>query len=262
METITSKANPLCVHLRKLAASRSYREETGEFLCDSPKLLREAVQWGAPIRALLYTKGTELPPGLEVPRLAEVGEAVMRSVSPMETPQGAVFSCASPDYAPPERLEPDERGRLRFLVLDGVQDPGNVGTILRTADAFGARVLLLPGCADLNNPKTLRAGMGVHFRTSIYRCTLEELTALLRGAGLPLYGAALREDTEDVRAVDLRRCAVAVGSEGRGLSAAVLAVCDRTVRIPMDPRCESLNAASAASVLLWEAARGEGEEEY
>lgn len=257
METITSKANPLCVHLRKLAASRSYREETGEFLCDSPKLLREAVQWGAPIRALLYTKGTELPPGLEVPRLAEVGEAVMRSVSPMETPQGAVFSCASPDYAPPERLEPDERGRLRFLVLDGVQDPGNVGTILRTADAFGARVILLPGCADLNNPKTLRAGMGVHFRTSIYRCTLEELTALLRGAGLPLYGAALREDTADVRAVDLRRCAVAVGSEGRGLSAAVLAVCDRTVRIPMDPRCESLNAASAASVLLWEAARGD-----
>lgn len=257
MEKITSKANPLCVHLRKLAASRSYREETGEFLCDSPKLLREAVQWGAELRALLYTQGTELPPGLEVPRLAEVSEAVMRSVSPMETPQGAVFSCASPDYRPPERLEPDERGRLRFLVLDGVQDPGNVGTILRTADAFGARVMLLPGCADLNNPKTLRAGMGVHFRTDIYRCTLEELTALLRAAGLPLYGAALREDTADVRAVDLRRCAVAVGSEGRGLSAAVLAACDRTVRIPMDPRCESLNAASAASVLLWEAARGD-----
>lgn len=257
MEIITSKANPLCVHLRKLAASRSYREETGEFLCDSPKLLREAVQWGAEIRAVLYTEGTELPPGLEASRLAEVSEAVMRSVSPMETPQGAVFSCASPDYRPPERLEPDERGQLRFLVLDGVQDPGNVGTILRTADAFGARVILLPGCADLNNPKTLRAGMGVHFRTSIYRCTLEELTALLRAGDLPLYGAALREDTADVRAVDLRRCAMAVGSEGRGLSAEVLAACDRTVRIPMDPRCESLNAASAASVLLWEAARGD-----
>lgn len=257
MEIITSKANPLCVRLRKLAASRSYREETGEFLCDSPKLLREAVQWGAEIRAVLYTEGTELPPGLEASRLAEVSEAVMRSVSPMETPQGAVFSCASSDYRPPERLEPDERGRLRFLVLDGVQDPGNVGTILRTADAFGARVILLPGCADLNNPKTLRAGMGVHFRTSIYRCTLEELTALLRAVDLPLYGAALREDTADVRAVDLRRCAMAVGSEGRGLSAEVLAACDRTVRIPMDPRCESLNAASAASVLLWEAARGD-----
>ena len=184
METITSKSNPLCVHLRKLASSRSYREETGEFLCDSPKLLQEAALWGAPITALLCTQGAALPPGLEgrVPRMAEVSESVMRSVSPMETPQGAVFSCRSPGCAPPERLGPGAGGRLRFLVLDGVQDPGNVGTILRTADAFGARVIVLPGCADLHNPKTLRAGMGVHFRTEIYRCTLEELTALLKEA--------------------------------------------------------------------------------
>ncbi|MCI9578848.1 MAG: RNA methyltransferase [Oscillibacter sp.] len=259
MERITSRTNPLCVHLRKLASSRSYREETGEFLCDSPKLLREAAQWGAPVRTLLYTEGTELPRELEgrVSRAAQVSESVMRSVSPMETPQGVVFSCRFPGGGPPERLEPDARGRMRYLVLDGVQDPGNVGTILRTADAFGAAVILLPGCADLYNPKTVRAGMGVHFRSVIHRCTLEELTALLRAADLPLYGAALREDTADVREADLRRCAMAVGSEGRGLSAAVLAACDRTIRIPMDPRCESLNAASAASVLLWEAARGE-----
>ncbi len=259
MEVITSKSNSLCVHLRKLASSRSYREETGEFLCDSPKLLEEAEAWGAAVMAVLYTDGAALPWNPEglFPRVVKVSESVMRSVSPMETPQGVVFSCRSSSYGPPERLEPDVQGRMRYLVLDGVQDPGNVGTILRTADAFGATVILLPGCADLNNPKTLRAGMGVHFRSAIYRCTLPELTALLKEAGLPLYGAALREDTEDVRAVDLRRCAMAVGSEGRGLSAAVLAACDRTVRIPMDKTCESLNAASAASVLLWEAARGE-----
>lgn len=253
MEMITSRSNSLCVHLRKLASSRSYREETGEFLCDSPKLLREAVLWKAEITAVLYT-GEAVPPELEgAPgRKARVSESVMRSVSPMETPQGVVFSCRSPRYDLPEGPDP---GR-RFLVLDGVQDPGNVGTILRTADAFKAAVILLPGCADLNNPKTLRAGMGVHFRSAIYRCTLPELTAFLEKAGLPLYGAALREDTEDVRKVDLSRCAIAVGSEGRGLSAEVLAACDRTVRIPMEARCESLNAASAASVLLWEAARG------
>lgn len=258
METITSKSNPLCVHLRKLASSRSYREETGEFLCDSPKLLREAVLWDADIPVLLYTEGTELPFPAEnaAGRAVKVSESVMRSVSPMETPQGVVFSCASMDHSPPGRLTPDAHGRMRYLVLDGVQDPGNVGTILRTADAFGARVILLPGCADIHNPKTVRAGMGVHFRTAIYRCTLEELTALLREAGLPLYGAALRDDTADVREMDLRRCAMAVGSEGRGLSAEVLAACDRTIRIPMETRCESLNAASAASVLLWEAARG------
>ena len=259
MESITSKSNPLCVHLRKLASSRSYREKTGEFLCDSPKLLEEAELWAAPVMAVLYTEGAALPwsPEGHFPRVARVSEAVMRSVSPMETPQGVVFSCRSPDYRPPERLEPDAFGRMRYLVLDGVQDPGNVGTVLRTAEAFGATVILLPGCADLNNPKTLRAGMGVHFRSVVYRCALEELTALLKAADLPLYGAALREDTADVREVDLRRCAMAVGSEGRGLSAAVLAACDRTIRIPMDKSCESLNAASAASVLLWEAARGD-----
>ena len=254
METITSRSNPLCVHFRKLASSRSYREETGEFLCDGPKLLREAALWGAPMKALLYTEGVTLPflakdiPGL---RAVRVSESVMRSVSPMEAPQGVVFSCAAGKHGPPERLDPEGR----YLVLDGVQDPGNVGTILRTADAFGAAVFLLSGCADLYNPKTVRAGMGIHFRREIYRCTLPELTALLTAAGLPLYGAALREDTADVRELDLSRCAMAVGSEGRGLSAEVLAACEKTVRIPMNKRCESLNAASAAAVLLWEAAR-------
>lgn len=255
MEAITSKNNPLCVHFRKLASSRSYREETGEFLCDSPKLLQEAALWGAPVKAVLRTEGVELPPLSDSVRAVLVNESVMRSVSPMETPQGVVFSCALPRSGPPERLEPDVPERMRFLVLDGVQDPGNVGTILRTADAFGTAVVLLPGCADVYNPKTVRAGMGVHFRSAVYHCTLPELTALLKEAGLPLYGAALREDTADVREMDLRRCAIAVGSEGRGLSAEVLAACDRTVRIPMNKRCESLNAASAASVLLWEAAR-------
>ena len=258
METITSRTNPLCTHFRKLASSKGYREETGEFLCDSPKLLQEAALWGASVTALMYTEGAALPPLSDgAARGGRVSESVMRAVSPRETPQGVVFSCRSMRHTPPERLEPDGRGRQRYLLLDGVQDPGNVGTILRTADAFGATVILLPGCADLNNPKTLRAGMGVHFRSVIYRCTLEKLTVLLREADLPLYGAALREDTADGRALDLRRCAMAVGSEGRGLSAAVLAACSQTVRIPMNKTCESLNAASAASVLLWEAARRE-----
>lgn len=95
MENITSRANPLCAHFRKLASARSYREDHGEYLCDSPKLLREAVQWGAEVTAVLYTRGADLPecPGA---RLAEVSESVMKSVSPMETPQGVVFSCRRP----------------------------------------------------------------------------------------------------------------------------------------------------------------------
>ena len=260
METITSRANPLCAHLRRLASSRAYREETGEFLCDSPKLLSEAELWGTPITALLYTEGAALaldPESYGAVRTVRVSESVMRAVSPMEAPQGVVFTCRAMDHAPPEALTADRYGRQRYLLLDGVQDPGNVGTMLRTADAFGWTVFLLPGCADLYNPKTLRAAMGVHFRSVICRDTLAHAAALVRAAGLPLYAAALGEDTADVRALDLRRCAVIVGSEGRGVSGEALALCDRRLKIPMDSTCESLNAAAAAAVLLWEGARGD-----
>ena len=251
METITSRTNPLCTHLRKLAASVSYRRTAGEFLCDSPKLLEEALLRGADLRTVVCTENAALPPIPAGVRLVRVPPDVMRSVSPAQTPQGVLSVCAMPDRALPKRLE----GR-RYMVLDGVQDPGNVGTILRTADAFGADgMLLVNACADLYNPKTVRATMGAVFRCPAWACGTEELAALLKASGLPLYGAALRADTEDARAVDYSRCAIAVGSEGRGLSREMLALCGRTVRIPMRAHYESLNAAIAAAVLLWEAAR-------
>ncbi len=261
-EIITSRHNPLCVHFRKLAASGAYREETGEFLCDSPKLLREAELWDERIYAILYTEEADLSPfhpGDEyAPRMVQVTRSVMESISPMKTPQGVVFSCCWSPRAlrPPEKLKPG-----RYLILDGVQDPGNVGTILRTADAFDcAGVFLLPGCADLYSPKTVRAGMGVHFRIPpngrVYQCGTEELAGLLQRSDIPLYAAALRDDTVDVRDAEMERCAVVIGSEGRGVSQQVLSLCKKTVKIPMSPRCESLNAAVAASVILWEMARG------
>lgn len=255
MEIITSRQNPICTHFRKLASSRAYREETGEMLCDSPKLLREAELWGQGIRTILYTEGTDIfpfKPEDTCVRVIQVTESVMESVSPMKTPQGVVFSCSSMLHRPPEELEPG-----RYLVLDRVQDPGNVGTILRTADAFDCGpVFLLPGCADVNNPKTIRAAMGVHFRMAIYQSNLEELTALLEKAGIPMYAAALGENTADLRELDLSNAAVVIGSEGRGVSQAVLEACAGTLKIPMSERCESLNAAAAAAVILWETARG------
>ena len=257
METITSRQNPLCAHFRRLASSRAYREEMGEFLCDSPKLLGEALLWGADIHTLLFTQGAELPP-LDRPgiRMVQVSESVMRAVSPMETPQGVVFSCGAEYRGLPDRLAPG-----RYVLLDGVQDPGNVGTILRTADAFGWTAILLPGCADLYNPKTVRSAMGVHFRRTVWRGGLDQAAALTRAAGLPLYAAALGDNTLDIRAADLSRCAVIIGSEGRGVSREALELCGSTLKIPMQQTCESLNAAAAAAVLLWEGARNDGSEE-
>lgn len=252
-ERITSRTNPLMTHIRKLSASRSYREKAGEYLGDGVKLLEEAVRWGADLTCVVFTPGTALPAIPAGVRLVEIPRDVMASVSPMETPQGALFLARRPDTALPEVLS----GR-RYLALEGVQDPGNVGTILRSADAFEADgLILLPGCADPYGPKTVRASMGAVFRCPAWACTLAELTALLKVSGLPLYGAALRADTVDARAADYARCALAIGSEGRGLSRETLAACGLTVKIPMSEHCESLNAAAAAAVLLWEAARND-----
>jgi len=248
VEHITSRSNRLLTHIRKLAASRSYRAEQGEYLCDGVKMLQEALQWNAPITAVVTTDAAGLPVLPQGVRAVEIPEDVMKSVSPMEAPQGVLFLVKMPECTLPEKLTAG-----RYLVLEGVQDPGNVGTMLRTADAFDADgMFLLAGCADLYNPKTVRSTMGAVFRRPVWSCTLEQLRALLNVSDLPLYGAALRHDTVDVRNVSLTNCAMLIGSEGRGLSEAALAACDKTVKIPMSERCESLNAAVAATALLWE----------
>ncbi len=247
-ETITSRQNPLMTHLRKLASSRSYRKKSGEYLCDGTKLLAEALKWGAEVKTAVFSEGVDIPPLPDGVRAVRVSEELMRSVSPMETPQGALFTVALPEVQLPETLS----GK-HYLVLDGVQDPGNVGTILRTADAFDCDgVFLVNACADLYNPKTARATMGAIFRREAYTVTAEELFALLRKSGVPLYGTALRDDTVPLAEANLVRAAVAIGSEGRGLSQQVLDECAKTLKIPMNPRCESLNAAIAATVVLWE----------
>ena len=218
-------------------------------VCEGPKMLYEALKWKAEIQTLVYAKGwqppQDLPGGVH---LVEVPEALLKAVAPTETPQKVLFLCALPPQGLPEQVSGG-----RYLVLDGLQDPGNLGTLWRTADAFGADGLfLLPGCADPWNPKTIRATMGACFRLPVWEGDLTGLRALLDRHDLPLYATALREDTEDIRALDLAQAAVVIGSEGRGVSQAVLEASARTVKIPMTDRCESLNAAAAGTVVLWQ----------
>ena len=131
-----------------------------------------------------------------------------------------------------------------------------MGTIWRTADALGADGLLLVNhCADPFSPKTVRATMGACFRLPVYEAEAEALPGLLERSGLPLYATALREDTADIRTAQLSRCAVVIGSEGRGISSRLLEMSEKTLKIPMRARCESLNAAAAASIVLWEMGR-------
>ena len=249
-ERITSRKNPLLQQVKRLFASKKEREAAGLFAADGTKLLMEAVRYCPGLETVILSDGVEaaLP---EHVRLVRVPGDVMESISPMKTPQGVLCICRLPDQTLPQQLTGQ-----RYVVLDGVQDPGNVGTVLRTADAFGCSgLILLPGCADPFGPKTVRASMGAVFRCPVWTAGPEELERTLEKSGIPLYGAALRQDTLDVRQLDLKRAALAIGSEGRGLSEDVLRRCHATIRIPMEPKCESLNAAVAAAILLWEAYR-------
>ena len=252
MERITSRKNPLLTQIRKLAAgSGRDRRAAGEYLGDGRKLLEEALKWHAPLTTVVVSEGVELPNLPREVRAVQVPRDVMETISPMKTPQGALFLARLPETRPPETLAGD-----RYLVLDGVQDPGNVGTIWRTADALGADGLILVGnCADPYSPKVVRSSMGACFRLPVYETDAGGLCALLERSGIPLSATALREDTVSLEQARLDRAAVIIGSEGSGVSPELLARSGQTIKIPMRERCESLNAAAAAAIVLWEMAR-------
>ena len=244
MEKITSRQNPLIRHLRRLGTDAAYRRECGEYVCDGEKLLEEAMRWGVSVKSVLWAR----EPFAAVPSAArqyDVPGELLDYTSPLKSSPGVLFTAEMRSWpdAPPGRT----------LVLETVQDPGNLGTILRTANALNMDTVVLTGaCADMYSPKTVRAAMGALFRQRVYRMETPQLRAWLDRYGCRLYGAALSDSAEDIRSLTLENTAVAVGSEGGGLSDALLALCDGTLVIPMNPVCESLNAAVAAAIIMWE----------
>ena len=245
METkITSRKNPLIQQVRKLLSSKKEREQAGLFVADGTKLLHEAVRYYPGLETVLLTEAIqmELPEGVEVVR---VSEEIMEYVSPMETPQGALFLCRLPEQKPWKVCG-------GMLLLDGIQDPGNLGTILRTADALDIPVALLEGCADPYNHKTVRASMGAVFRKQPIQSTWEQARDLCREAGVPIAVTALSPQAKDIREEKLSCLAVVIGSEGRGVRPEILEQADRELIIPMNAHCESLNAAIAAAIVMWQ----------
>ena len=243
-ERITARKNPLIQQVRRLVNSRRAREEAGMFVADGTKLLAEAVRWWPGLHTVILTDGVEaqLP---EQVRLVRVPEEIMEYISPMQTPQGALFLCRYPqrtDFVPQPGM----------LLLDGIQDPGNIGTILRTADALQVPVVLLEGCADPYGHKVVRASMGAVFRTPVVQTDWETARNACAAAGIPVAVTALSERAEDIRNAALGQMAVVIGSEGQGVRQQILLQADRELIIPMNPNCESLNAAIAAAIVMWQ----------
>ena len=247
MEKISSRRNPLSLHLKKLGVSRSYREASGEFLCDGIKLLAEAVASNAEIVAFL----TAIPLPFTLPGATSVyyaEETLIDSLSPLKNAQSILFSSKIPNT---ESI--DTSGQI--IILDGVQDPGNVGTVIRTANALSIGSVILTGeCADPYNPKSVRASMGAVFRQKFCHMSLTELKTH-HESGMRIIGASPGEGSLDICKADLTHSAVAIGSEGGGLSGGVLSLCDEMIAIQIAPECESLNAAVAAAIIMWEMSR-------
>ncbi len=241
---ITARKNPLLQQVRRLLSSRRERENAGLFVADGTKLLTEAVEYWPGLDTVILSDGVDA----EVPdnvRLVRVPEDVMASVSPMQSPQGALFLCRLPQkkpFAPAPGM----------LLLDGIQDPGNLGTILRTADALEVPVALLVGCADPYNHKTVRASMGAVFRSPVVTTTWQEVKSACQEAGIPIAVTALTDRARDIRQAELSKMAVVIGSEGQGVRQEILEAADAELIIPMNERCESLNAAIAAAIVMWQ----------
>lgn len=248
MERLTSRKSAVIRAFRDLARSSAAREEKGLFLCDGQKLLQEALRSGASVETVLWkeNRAADLPP---FPQEALLPADLFDYVSPMSNSPGPLFSVRMPSA-------PDLYKVRRVLALEELQDPGNVGTVLRTADAFGVDlVVLLEGCADLYAPKTVRASMGAVFRQAAVRMDAEAFVSFCREKNLPLWGAALTDTAQDLRSVPLDPAAVLIGSEGHGLSRELLRACDGEIIIPMSGEAESLNAAVAAAIVMWEMQR-------
>jgi len=243
VERITSRKNPLLQQVKKLLSSRKDREEAGLYAADGTKLLQEAARF-ADLHTVILSDGVEasLPPHVRVVR---VPGDVMESISPMRSPQGALFLCRLPEkaaFAPQKGM----------LLLDGIQDPGNLGTMLRTADALNVPLTLLEGCADPYSHKVVRSSMGAVFRTPVVQATWEEVKAGFASAGIPVAVTALSDRAQDLRSADVSSMAVVIGSEGQGVRAEILDSADAELIIPMNPHCESLNAAVAATIVMWQ----------
>lgn len=252
MKRIASPQNPLIK--RALALHRpGGPAEADEILIEGEKLLREALRSGVELRHLFVQEGSEERWRDQADRMVLVPPALLRRLSRLDTPPTAVGLAVPPAAPPLEALLSKAR---TLVVLDRVQDPGNLGTILRSLEALGGDgLLLLTGCASPANPKVIRAAMGSSFRVPLLTgLEGQTLLARLRAAGFACLATGPAGD--DLRHAPLpARIAFFLGSEGTGLAPALRTACDRCLTIPMPGPAESLNVAIATAICLYERLR-------
>lgn len=253
---ITSTRNPKIQEIRALQSRAKRRREAGAFVLEGVRLVEEALAAGWPMQFVLYTqdlpaRGLELVAHLKrggVP-VEEVSPDVMLAASDTPSPQGILLVVDDGELDLPDALD-------LVLILDAIRDPGNLGTLLRSAAAAGAGTVLLgPGCVDAFAPKVLRAAMGAHFRLPIRELEWPAIASLVKDADLRVYLAEMAAGQTYDQADLTSPVAFLIGGEADGPGQAARDLAYDGIYIPMPGETESLNAAIAGSVLLFEAAR-------
>lgn len=263
MQRITSKDNPIVKHISKLIKSSGYRSECSQFVIEGARLCADALDSNVNIETVIVSDSAFEKYKPQVDKLVEVCEStfvfsdkLFSQISDTKSPQGVLCVCNIKS----KKFNINDKGV--YLALEHIQDPSNMGTILRTAEALGVKgVILTDNCCDVYSPKVLRGTMGAVFRLPIHICnsmvqTVKELNSknvttiatVVHNTAIPV--TALTEEEKGY-------CAVLIGNEGNGLEAETISQCSKQVTIPMLGRAESLNASVAASICMWEVLRGQ-----
>ncbi|ASS74591.1 hypothetical protein CIG75_06005 [Tumebacillus algifaecis] len=241
---------------------KKYRTQTGLYIAEGVRLVEDALASGAPIEAILVSgdlqsgRYDKIVNGVASQNIQvyEVTEQVMEHVSDTKTPQGVIAVLRQTIGDPHDFLE--NKTDPLYLVLDGIQDPGNLGTMIRTADAVGATgVFLGKTCVDLYNPKVVRSTMGSMYHLPLFEVDLELFLPAMKRQGVRVVGTTTDADKTVFQHDFTIGTALVIGSEAHGLSAGIADLVDHSIALPMPGQAESLNAAIASSVMLYEALR-------
>lgn len=259
MNEITSRENPLIKDYISLRDKKRCRSDRNMFVLEGARITFDAVNEGVELVYGFVTEeaGDKYPEAVDGltavlgARLYAIPEALADKLSDTKGSQG-IFVCAK--ALDKNHIADKIKDGGKFLVLNNLQDPGNVGTIIRVSDAVGIAGVYLCGCCDIYNPKTVRSTMGSMFRVP-FECGMSysEVIKMMRAHGIVTYATVIDKDAQSLRETDFEQsCAVVIGNEGSGLTAEEAGACDKRVTIKMKGNINSLNAASAAGIFLWE----------
>ncbi len=260
MRTIKSKDNSIYKAAVRLTRKK-YRDETGLYLLEGIKPLQDAFSMGVGIRTVFLRDDTVTEESFPSEKCISLDEKLFARLSDTETSQGVIAVAEQKKLSLDEFAEAVSVGTGNIVVMDRLQDPGNIGTIIRTAEAAGYRgIVMMTGSGDVYSPKVVRAAAGSLFRMPvIHAADPREVSAIAKSLGKKLAVTCL-EDAQSCFDADLsENIALVIGNEGRGVSSQLLDLADMRVRIPMEGSIESLNAAVAAGILMYQSQKKNNE---